>query len=38
MMRQKEWMDDFEANLKPKLKSGVASKLLKDNAERLLGA
>jgi hypothetical protein len=38
MMRQKEWMDDFEANLKPKLKPGVASKLLKDNAERLLGA
>lgn len=38
MMRQKEWMDDFEANLRPILKPGVASKLLKGNAERLLGA
>ena len=38
MMRQKEWMDDFELNLRPKLKTGVASKLLKGNAERLLGA
>ena len=38
MMRQKEWTGDFEANLEPKLKPGVAAKLLKGNAERLLGA
>ncbi len=38
MMKQKEWMDDFEANLRLKLKPGVASKLLKGNGERLLGA
>jgi uncharacterized protein len=38
MMRQKEWTVDFEANLKPKLKPGVAAKLLKGNAERLLEA
>ncbi len=38
MMRQEEWMDDFEANLKPKLKPGVAEKLLKGNAKRLLRA
>lgn len=38
MMRQKEWLDDFEANLRPKIKPEVASKLLKRNAERLLGS
>jgi predicted TIM-barrel fold metal-dependent hydrolase len=38
MMRQKEWMDDFEVNLRPKLRPDVASKLLKGNAERLLRA
>ncbi|MDV3277124.1 MAG: amidohydrolase family protein [Nitrososphaerales archaeon] len=37
MLRQKEWMDDFEASLKPKLKPGVADKLLRTNAESLLG-
>jgi predicted TIM-barrel fold metal-dependent hydrolase len=38
MLRQKEWMDDFEANLKPRLKPGVADRLLWKNAERLLAA
>jgi predicted TIM-barrel fold metal-dependent hydrolase len=37
MMRHREWMKDFEANLRPKLKAGVAEKLLKGNAEQLLG-
>ena len=36
MLRQKEWMDDFRANLSPKLKPGVADKLLSGNARRLL--
>lgn len=37
MLKQKEWMDDFEASLKPKLKAGVADKLLRTNAQSLLG-
>src|SRR5579863_286318 len=28
MLRQKQWMDDFDVSLKPKLKPGVAEKLL----------
>jgi predicted TIM-barrel fold metal-dependent hydrolase len=36
MLRHKEWMDDFRANLSPKLKPGVADKLLSGNARRLL--
>jgi predicted TIM-barrel fold metal-dependent hydrolase len=36
MLRHKEWMDDFEANLKPKLKAGVAEKLLDSNARKVL--
>ena len=36
MLRQKEWMDDFRAFLEPKLKPGVAEKLLSSNAKRLL--
>lgn len=36
MMRQKEWMDDFDAHLRPKLKQDVAERLLFRNAERLL--
>ncbi len=36
MLRQKEWMDDFDSSLRPRLKPGVADKLLKRNAERLL--
>ncbi|MDA4125002.1 MAG: amidohydrolase family protein [Thaumarchaeota archaeon] len=36
MLRQKEWMDDFEANLRPRLKPGVAEKLLTTNARRIL--
>ncbi len=36
MLRQKEWIDDFETNLRPKLKHGVAEKLLTLNARRLL--
>jgi predicted TIM-barrel fold metal-dependent hydrolase len=36
MLRHKDWMDDFKANLSPKLKPGVAEKLLSGNAKRLL--
>lgn len=36
MLRQKQWMDDFEANLRPRLKPGVAEKLLSANAKALL--
>jgi uncharacterized protein len=38
MLRQKEWMEDFEASLRPKLKPGVAEKILKGNAKRVLRA
>jgi predicted TIM-barrel fold metal-dependent hydrolase len=36
MLRQRAWMEDFEASLGPKLKAGVADKLLSRNAKRLL--
>ncbi len=36
MLRQEEWVDDFRANLAPKLKTGVERKLLSGNAKRLL--
>lgn len=36
MMRQKEWMEDFDKNLRPRLKPEVIEKLLHGNAERLL--
>ena len=36
MLRQKDWMGDFESSLRPKLKPGVAEKLLSSNAKRLL--
>ena len=36
MLRQKEWLDDFQASLAPKLKTGVGDKLLSRNAKRLL--
>ena len=36
MLRQKQWMEDFEVSLRPKLKPGVAAKLLSGNAKRLL--
>ena len=36
MLRQKDWMDDFQAHLPPTLKHGVAEKLLSGNAKRLL--
>lgn len=36
MLRQKEWLGDFKENLAPKLKTGVAEKLLSANAKRLL--
>ncbi len=36
MLRQKEWLEDFHANLAPKLKPGVEGKLLSRNAKRLL--
>ncbi|MBI3859402.1 MAG: amidohydrolase [Thaumarchaeota archaeon] len=38
MMRQKEWLDDFESSMKPRLRPGVAEKLLRGNARRLLSA
>jgi len=38
MLRQKEWMEDFKANLAPRLKPSVEDKLLSGNAKRLLGA
>lgn len=36
MLRQKEWLEDFRANMAPKLRPGVAEKLLSGNAKRLL--
>ena len=36
MLRQKEWMDDFDATLKQRLRPGVSEKLLRTNAERIL--
>ena len=38
MLRHGEWMSDFKANLAPKLKPGVADKLLSGNAKRLLAS
>ena len=38
MLRQKEWMEDFRSTLEPKLKPGVAEKLLSSNARRLLAS
>jgi uncharacterized protein len=38
MLRQREWLEDFRANLAPKLKPEVSSKLLSGNARRLLSA
>ncbi len=38
MLRQKEWLDDFRANLEPKLKPGVGDRLLSGNAKQLLGS
>jgi hypothetical protein len=36
MIRQKEWLEDFKANLGPKLRAGVGEKLLSSNAKRFL--
>jgi hypothetical protein len=36
LIRQEEWLDDFGANLAPRLKPGVAEKLLSANAKKLL--
>jgi predicted TIM-barrel fold metal-dependent hydrolase len=36
MLKQVEWMEDFNATLRPKLKPGVAERLMKANAKRLL--
>jgi len=36
MIRQKEWVKDFNTNLRSRLRPGVAEKLLRRNAERLL--
>lgn len=36
MLRHQEWLEDFHQTLEPKLKPGVAQKLLAENAKRLL--
>ncbi len=36
MLRQDQWMEDFQEHLSPKLKPGIRQKLLKNNANRLL--
>ena len=36
MLRQKEWLEDFDAHLRPKLKQEVAEKLLFRNADKIL--
>ena len=36
MLRHKEWMVDFDATLRPKLKAGVTEKLLEGNARQIL--
>lgn len=36
MLRQKEWMEDFDASMRPRLKPGVAQKILRGNARKLL--
>jgi len=36
MLRHKDWLDDYRANLEPRLKPEVGEKLLSRNAERLL--
>ena len=38
MLRHKDWLDDYKANLEPRLKPGVGDKLLHGNAKRLLSA
>jgi uncharacterized protein len=38
MLKQTEWMADFNQTLRPKLKPGVADKLLRRNSEKLLKA
>ena len=36
MLRQKEWMEDFRSSLGPRLRPGVADRLLSGNAKKLL--
>ena len=36
MLRHKDWLEDYRANLEPRLKPGVGDKLLYGNASRLL--
>lgn len=36
MLRQGEWLEDFKASLEPKLRPGIAEKILAGNAKRLL--
>ena len=36
MIRHSQWLEDFDTNLRPRLKPGVADKLLSGNAKRLL--
>ncbi len=38
MLKQRDWTDDFDANLRQKLKQDTVEKLLSRNAARLLGA
>lgn len=38
MIRHREWLADFRESLEPKMKPGVAEKLLSGNAKRLLSA
>jgi predicted TIM-barrel fold metal-dependent hydrolase len=38
MLRHGEWLSDFHENVEPKLKPGVARKLLAGNAKKLLGS
>jgi predicted TIM-barrel fold metal-dependent hydrolase len=38
MIKPKHWMDDFDRNLRPKLKQEVVEKLIRRNAERLLSS
>jgi uncharacterized protein len=38
MLRHRQWVEDFEASLSQRLKPGVADKLLRQNAKRILGS
>ena len=38
MLRHKDWLDDYGANLEPRLRPGIGDKLLSGNAKRLLSS